>query len=180
MKSLLPPLCFHLGKLTYLIAAGAIAAMCLLTLLDTGSRALGLGSVPIVFDLNETLIVVVAFIPLAFAQLTGDHVSFTVLYDRTPPKIKRAFRMTGYALALPLIAWMTWVTADSAIASWQALETRMGVARLPVWPARLAAALGLLGYVAVLIYGITASIREWNEFPLQKFAHGDDEQEVGL
>lgn len=173
MTSILRKASMSLGKATYLITAAAIALVCFLTIIDTVSRSIGTGSIALVFDLNESLIVVAAFLPLAFAQLSGDHVAFTALYSRMPKRIQDLSRLLGYLLALPLVGWITWVSLSAAVRSWQVAETRMGVSDLPVWPARLAVVVGMFAFFLTLVYGILAVINRWAEFPLREMVKDD-------
>lgn len=167
MHALLSRTTLDLGRAMYVVSAAAILLLCLTTVIDTTSRAIGTGSISLVFGLNESLIILIGFLPLAYAQLAGEHVAFTVLYDRLPKNVQAVSRAVGYLLTLPLIGWMTWVSVIAAIDSWLAAEVRMDVAQLPVWPARLALAIGLLAYLATLVYGLFGVFRGWTEFPLE-------------
>jgi TRAP-type mannitol/chloroaromatic compound transport system permease small subunit len=144
--------------------------------MDTTSRAIGTGSISLVFGLNESLIILVGFLPLGYAQLAGEHVSFTVLYDRLPKRFQSVSRAAGYLIALPLIGWMTWVSVTAGIDSWLTAEVRMDVAQLPVWPARLALAIGLLAYLTTLVYGFFGVFRNWAEFPLEDADESEGEK----
>lgn len=178
MNGVIPRLTLALGRATYVLSAAAIVLLCVTTVVDTASRTFGSGSIALVFDINETLIVLVAFLPLAYAALAGEHVAFTAVYDRLPERGQYLSRLVGYLLALPLIAWMTFVSFEAALTSWQTAEARMGVAELPVWPARLAVAVGLLAFLVTLVYGALAVIRRWPEFPLRTSPDDPAEKEI--
>lgn len=178
MNGWIPRLTIALGRLTYSVSAASIVLLCVMTVVDTASRTFGSGSIALVFDVNETLIVLVAFLCLAYAALAGEHVAFTAIYDRLPERGQYLSRLIGYLLALPLIGWMAWVSFDAALTSWQTAEARMGVAQLPVWPARLAVAVGLLAFFLTLVYGALAVIRRWPEFPLRTTLDAQTEKEI--
>lgn len=50
-----------------------------------------------------------------------------------------------------VVGWMVLVTADRALASFEVREFRFGLVRVPVWPARIAIAVGLAAYLLELV-----------------------------
>ena len=107
MKRLLTALC---GTL----AAVALFAIMLLTLVDVSGRKFISTSVPGSLELTELLMVVVIFAGLPLVSLRGEHVVFDSLDAHLPRGLRRV--QDGVvdllcALALGGVAWLMWVKA---------------------------------------------------------------------
>ena len=104
MRKLLATLC---GA----IAALALFAIMLLTLVDVSGRKLLSESVPGALELTELLMVVVIFAGLPLVSMQGEHVVFDSL-DRVLPamlrRVQRALVDLLCAAALLGLAWLMW------------------------------------------------------------------------
>ncbi len=58
-----------------------------------------------------------------------------------------------------MVGWMVYVTADRALASFEMREYRFGLVRVPVWPARVAIAVGLAAYFLELVFRLFDDIK---------------------
>lgn len=107
LKKLLEALCSAL-------AASALFAIMVLTLIDVSGRKLISTSVPGSLELTELLMVVVIFAALPLVSLRGEHVVFDSLDPYLPAGLRRfqdAVVDLLCALALGGVAWLMWVKA---------------------------------------------------------------------
>jgi TRAP-type C4-dicarboxylate transport system permease small subunit len=96
------------------IAAVALFAIMVLTLVDVSGRKLLSASVPGSLEVTELLLVAVIFAGLPLVSLRGEHVVFDSLDPLMPHWLKRLQQLVVDALcaaALAGIAWLMWVKA---------------------------------------------------------------------
>ena len=94
-----------------LLAAVALFAIMILTLLDVSGRKLLSSSVPGSLELTELLMVVVIFAALPLVALAGEHVVFDSLDRFLPPWLRRAQQALVdllCAAAMVGLAWLMW------------------------------------------------------------------------
>ncbi|MFC3229899.1 TRAP transporter small permease [Marinibaculum pumilum] len=130
-----------------LVALGAVSGcatllMVLLIVPDVFLRKLLSTTVPAAAELSTQLLVLLVFLGLAGAQTRGDHFTMTAAVERMPRAARRACRLVATLASLGFAAIMAWVTAMKAWTAVLREETTIGVVSLPVWPVRIAIALG--------------------------------------
>lgn len=103
-----------LSTLCGVLAASALFAIMLLTLVDVGGRKLISTSVPGSLELTELLMVIVIFAGLPLVSLHGEH----VVFDSLDPVIPAALQRLQHAVVdllcaagLAGIAWIMWAKA---------------------------------------------------------------------
>lgn len=104
----------HLRAICGLLAALALFAIMLLTLVDVSGRKLISHSVPGSLELTELLMVVVIFASLPLVSLRGEHVVFDSLDAFLPPWAQRLQQGLVDLLCMGLLlglAWLMWVKA---------------------------------------------------------------------
>ncbi len=141
MKRLLTTLCG-------VLAAVALFAIMLLTLVDVGGRKFLSQSVPGSLEVTELLMVVVIFAALPLVSLRGEHVVFDSLDSMLPPLVRRVQQalVDLFCLAaLAGIAWLMWVKAGN-MAEYGDVTSQL---RLPLGP---------FVYVMSVLCGVTAFV----------------------
>lgn len=101
------------------LAALALFAIMLLTLVDVLGRKLFDHSLPGALELTELLMVGVIFAAMPLVSWAGEHVVFDALDERLPPAVRRwQSRVVNAlcALALGGIAWLLWGRAGEMLA----------------------------------------------------------------
>jgi TRAP-type C4-dicarboxylate transport system permease small subunit len=94
-----------------LLAALALFAIMVLTLVDVAGRKLLSQSVPGSLELTEILMVVVIFSALPLVSMHGEHVAFDSLDALMPAWLRRLQQVIVdllCAAALGLVAWLMW------------------------------------------------------------------------
>lgn len=92
-----------------LMAAAALFAIMLLTLVDVGGRKLIDTSVPGSLELTELLMVVVIFAGMPLVSLHGEHVVFDSLDRLLPPWLRRVQQALVDLLCAVLLAGLAWL-----------------------------------------------------------------------
>lgn len=141
------------------LAIVCIVVVLVATVADVTRRGLTGQSVKGVTELGEVLMVAIVFLGLGFAESRGAHVSMTFLVRRLRPRAAAVLNALGLALVVVVVGWMVYVTADRALASVAVQEYRFGLVRVPVWPARIAIAVGLAAYALELLFRLLDDVR---------------------
>lgn len=142
-----------------LLAVLCIVIVLLATVADVLRRSLAGESVPGVVELSDVMMVAIVFLGLGYAERQGAHVSMTLLVRKLPPRAAAILNGLGLLLIMVIVAWMVWVTADRALESIETQEYRFGLVRVPVWPARVAIAVGLATYLLELALRLLDNVR---------------------
>lgn len=133
-------------KFISLVAAGlAGAALILLALIGTadviGTQFLGV-PIPGTVEIGASLMVAGIALGLPMAQHARRHVRVGIIVGRLPRRARAVLDIVAQlslALMLAGIAWMGWRMFLTSLSS---SEFAQGLIEIPVWPARLALALG--------------------------------------
>jgi len=141
-----------------------LAVLCIVVMLvaivaDVTRRTLAGESVAGVVELGEVIMVAIVFLGLGFAERRGAHVSMTLVVRKLAPRTAAVVNGLGLLLVVVVVGWMVYVTADRALASFEAREYRFGLVRVPVWPARVAIAVGLVVYFLELVFRLIDDFR---------------------
>ena len=101
-----------------MLAAGALFAIMILTLVDVSGRKLLSSSVPGSLELTELLLVVVIFAGLPLVALAGEHVvfdSFDAWLPRGVKRVQQALIELLCAGALGALAWLIWTKGSQMV-----------------------------------------------------------------
>ncbi|HSB99391.1 MAG TPA: TRAP transporter small permease [Burkholderiaceae bacterium] len=101
------------------LAAVALFAIMILTLIDVSGRKAISQSVPGSLEMTELLMVVVIFAGLPLVSLAGEHVVFDSLDPVLPPRVRRLQGLCvdlACALGLLGVAWVMWTMAGQRAA----------------------------------------------------------------
>ncbi|MEM1316089.1 MAG: TRAP transporter small permease [Pseudomonadota bacterium] len=121
----------------------ATIAMIALVLPDVILRKFFSATIPGASEANILLLVIMVYLGLAGAQARGAHFRVTLLTDRLPEGVVRGLEALMLLLALGGFGLLAWMTTENAAASFARGEASFGVIAFPLWPGRMAVALGL-------------------------------------
>lgn len=137
------------------VAGVLLLALILLTIGDVVSRNARDRSIVGTIDISTMLLVAIAFLGLASAEIDGRHVSVELVESRFGARVRLVFSALRAVLLVGLGALLTWGLTDVLISAGARGETTNDILRLPTWPAKLVL---LLSFVAFFIVAI------WKEF----------------
>lgn len=92
-----------------------------------------------------------AFLGLADALRSGDHIRVTLVTERFPPRGRRFLDWVALATGLGLAVWIAWYTARLAIVSWQLDDVSSGLIALPMWVPQGGMAWGAIAFVVAML-----------------------------
>lgn len=141
---------YWLTRLLFLAGAAAVLLMMVHIGVDVASRAvLGRPTFGMVETVTNYYMIAVCFLPIAFVQVQGGHLTVEAFTMGFPKTVIRAITVAGLLLAATIAALLTWHSGVSAMERTKAGEyIDITIADFPIWPARWMLA---LGYGAVFL-----------------------------
>ena len=98
--------------------------------------------VPGTYEITETFMVASAFLAMALAQAERSHIRVELLVNRLPQRLRAVVDAFGQVCTAAVFIGIGWFGWSSALHSMQVGEFSSGSLPMPLWPARLALALG--------------------------------------
>jgi TRAP-type transport system small permease protein len=132
----------RLGALSMGLAGASLLLMTLLGALDIIGTKFFSRPIPGAYEATEALLVLTVFLALAHAQAAGQHIAVDLVVERLRGVPRRVVQVLALALTLgvfAVIAWRGWVLGLSSLAI---REYASGIIPFPVYPAKLALAVG--------------------------------------
>lgn len=149
-----------LSRVLGVVAVLVILFMMVATVADVARRYFAGSPIPGVTEAGEVLMVMSVFLGIAFAESRGAHVRVTIVLEMLPPRVAAIVNSLAMLLVLVLLAWMVWVTTGRAIDAVEVNEVRFGLVKIPVWPGRIAIAVGLAVYFLEAVPRLFDSVRQ--------------------
>jgi TRAP-type mannitol/chloroaromatic compound transport system permease small subunit len=87
-----------------------------------------------IYELNQLLMVVIAFFGFAYAQTIKHHVRMTLMSNHLSYRVQCVLEIFVYIIALALFVFLTYSTGKAAAQSWRIHEYVMGTIRFPIYP----------------------------------------------
>jgi TRAP-type C4-dicarboxylate transport system permease small subunit len=116
--------------------------------------------VPGAFEASEQLMVIIFSFPLAEVGLRKNHILFELVIRAFSKKVQTVLGILAHAVGLILFAPLTWKAWQVAWKNFSMGEYRQGVIDFPIWPFRVALAIGLSVFVVQMMIGL---VREWKQ-----------------
>ena len=129
------------------VSGTAIALMMLAGAADivlTNIDLMGLNSRPVpgASEFIATMMVVAVFLGVPLAQQRRGHIQVDLVTQRLPAPLRRLCGMLAHALSAAMFAGIAWFGWKTAAHAWTVGEFAAGSFNLPLWPARMALAVG--------------------------------------
>lgn len=149
-----------LEKLCLTVCAVAICLM-----MAVGTADIVLGNVfgwylSFKVDLSETLLAASIFLAWPLVQRKRAHIAVDLFTSRTPPWFGRVGRVLSAACGLLLFGLMAWGAWQLAAKSVSIMEVSPDTSAYPIWPWKVACAVGVSLTVLVLVAQLAGSVRE--------------------
>ena len=131
-----------------LVAAGCILMMMLVGAADIVGAWLFKSPVPGAYEITEALMVSGIFLALAAAQMLGHHIRAEIFRPVLPIRVNHALDRVGCFMMFVFFAFLTWYAWGEAAASFRSGDFSSGILKMPVWPPKLALAIGATAMAA--------------------------------
>ncbi len=116
--------------------------------------------VPGAFEASEQLMVIVFSFPMAEVGLRKNHILFELVVRKLSQKAQAVLGIVTHITGLILFAPLTWKAWQIAWTNVVIGEYRQGVIDFPIWPFRVALAVGLSVFVVQLIVSLVRDLNQ--------------------
>jgi TRAP-type C4-dicarboxylate transport system permease small subunit len=148
----------RLGELGSWLAGASLLLMMLIGAIDIIGAKLLNRPLPAALETTEALMVLGVFLALAYTQAHRQHIVVDLLTTRLGPGARRALDGLAQLLTLGvfgLVAWQGWVLG---LTSLHIREYASGILPFPLYPSKLALAVGATLMVLQLLVDIRATV----------------------
>lgn len=141
-------------KVSFFVASVAAILLGIMLFLNNGDS---LGryflNMPIkgTLEFSEIVIVVLIFLPLAYCEMTKGHIKLTLITDKLSEGKKRILNYFNTVVACIYVALLFWFSLKMAIQAFVDKEFSNGSIAFPLFPGKLAVAIGALLLLFFLI-----------------------------
>lgn len=148
------------GKVLAIVAGISILILMLFTTVDVGMRAVFGSGVAGSIEITQVALVAIVFAGMMSAELSKIHVRTPLLTERLPNRAAFALKLFGSFISALVVAWATYYSWRVAAASYAAGEFQFGLAEVPIWPAKIALAIGMTGLLVSCMLDFYLSITQ--------------------
>ena len=141
------------------VAIPLILVMMVSTTADVSGRYLFNSPIIGTLELNRTLLVYVVFLTLGYAQLMKRHIRVEIVLGRLPLRPRILLEGLSSLLGLVLMGFIAYGTSIEAYRATAQGEYTMGIINFPMWPGRIALAVGCLALSTEYLLGVIESFR---------------------
>lgn len=159
---------YRLNRVALFIGGLAILAITLLGGFDIITTALFGRPIHGVFEATQTLMVIIVFLGLGIIHLDRSYISVEVGYDALPPLGKRLSEALTLILMLGFFSALAWRAWFNAAHSWRVGEYTSGIVQFPIYPAKIALAIGATLAVACCLLDLATGARFSKSANLEK------------
>lgn len=124
-----------------------LAALLVLTLVNVIKRETTGRGIDGTIEYTEVLMVIAMFLALALAQRNGTHISTSFVTNIMPRTLAHILNRVVGAFGVLVIGMIIFSAYDAYTFSIERGEYTMGIARVELWPARLAVLVGMIVYL---------------------------------
>ena len=124
------------------IGGAAFLVMMLSTVSDVTGRYVFNKPIPGTTELNETFMIAVVYMGLAYTQILRGHVNMEFVVSRLSPRTREIFQTVTIILSLAVFGFIAAATSEAAYDSWLIKEFHFGIVEFPIWPAKMLVPLG--------------------------------------
>jgi len=141
------------------VAGVLLLALVVLTVADVLGRSLRDQSILGTVDISTMLLVAVAFLGLASAEIEGRHVMVDLVEMHLRPAVRVALGILRCVLLAALGLLLLWGLQEVFLSAVERGETTNDILRLPTWPAKLVLLLSFALFFVVAVWKTVLDIR---------------------
>lgn len=129
--------------------------------IDVASRYLFNQPLPGTIEVSEVVMTYIIFLPMAWIQSKGGHIRMTLFSDRLSDRGKIGMEILVSLASILVLGMITWFTGVRALESVMSGEYRQSIIYVPVFPGRIAIALGSGLYFLHLLFEFPGYISQF-------------------
>lgn len=142
-----------------IVAGVAIVGLMLITVIDVVLRKFFASGFPGAIEINEIALVVIVFLAMMSAEMLSVHVRTPILTERVSPTAANILHIIGFTPAVVFLTWLTIRTSQEALKSVASGEFRFGIVNIPLWPGKVAVAIGVAGLTIAIAIKLATAVR---------------------
>lgn len=135
--SIMGKLAQTLTTILFAVAAFALMTILFLTVYDVALRTINGRGVAGVVEYSEVALIFIVLGGFALAERTKSHIRTGIVTSRLKPTPSRVVRIIGSGVAALLVLGIAYISLRDGLQSMEFREVRMGLAEVPVWPAKM-------------------------------------------
>lgn len=145
------------------LAGAGLVVIIGLTVADVVSRNLWNQSILGTVDFASLLLVAIAFLGLAAAEIDDRHVSVDLIEMHMKPVVRIIFAFIRIILVLGIGLLLMWGISEVVMSAWDRHEETNGVLRLPTWPAKVAMWISFAYFVLIATWNAINEYRDMKD-----------------
>lgn len=103
----------------------------------------------------------IAFVPLAFTETRGAHITVEILYDMLPKALQRLSDGLAHVLSILVFSALAWRTWGEAMSKYGIGSSEMeGSLRIPTWPSYFFLPLGFALIITVVVWRLVCLLAQ--------------------
>lgn len=112
-------------------------------------------------EITENTMVLIVFGALAYSQIRRSHIRVEIFYARANARTQAGMDIFASLMGMLFFGLMLWQAINEALFSIQIDESTFGLIRIPLWPARIVLAAGIVLLLLQLLIDLVADIKRF-------------------
>jgi TRAP-type transport system small permease protein len=129
------------------ISGVVVVILMLYTTIDVAGRYLASHPVPAAYEFTNMFLIYITYFGVTLVQAKGGHMRLGFLWEKSSPRGRAIIDLVSTIFGLFILGIITWQAWIYAIYSWTTGEVTMGLYTVPLFPGRIALALGATIFV---------------------------------
>jgi TRAP-type C4-dicarboxylate transport system permease small subunit len=150
------------AKWVAVISGIIVVCLMLYTTVDVAGRYLANNPMPAAYEFTNMFLIYITYFGITLVQARGGHMRLGFLWEKARPRGRALIDLFSVIIGLFIVSLITWQGWLYAIYSWQVSEVTMGLYTIPLFPGRIALAIGsaifLIQYIIDAIRNILVVI----------------------
>lgn len=131
-----------LSRICFGLAAICLSLIAAYGTVDVVWSFLGDGGMPMAREASSALLAAAVFLSFAYAQFTRADIRVDVISAHFPRGLQRFSGLMSITLGMGVFGLLTWQCWENFLRSWTIGETAMALYHFPIYPSKLALAVG--------------------------------------
>jgi TRAP-type C4-dicarboxylate transport system permease small subunit len=141
-----------------LVAAAALAAICVLMLAQAAGREAGI-LIRGAEDIVAWLCAACTFLALGHTFRHGDLVRVGVFLDRLGPRARRIGELVALGVTAAFTVYMLWAVTSFVYESWELKEPAQGLLPIPIWIPQTSLVVGIAIFLVAVLDELVTVVR---------------------